>query len=59
MVDNYAVWAAHDEEMERNREKCPLCADCEEHIQDDYYFEVEGEILCEECMIARYRKSND
>lgn len=50
----------YDREQERKLEKLLQCEDpkCGKHIQDDYYFEIDGEILCEKCMIRRYRRDN-
>lgn len=57
--DNYDMWEAQDIEQERRRARLPVCDNrkCRRQIQDDYYFEVEGDILCEKCMNLRYRKS--
>lgn len=38
--------AAQDAKLERQ----PKCDLCEEHIQDDCYYEIEGSIICPECM---------
>lgn len=32
---------------------------CGRPIDDDHYFDVHGEILCEECMIRRYRRNTE
>lgn len=34
----------------------PKCCKCEEHIQDDFCFEINDKIYCEECMKDVYRK---
>ena len=52
--DNYDQWERYDRQMERKLASRPVCKDCGNHIQDDFYFEVEGDILCEECMHDRY-----
>lgn len=39
--------------------KLPVCTCCGEVIQDDYYYEIDDEILCEECLKDNYRKSVD
>ena len=36
----------------------PHCEDCGEPIQDEYYYNLDGEILCEDCMKDRYRVYN-
>lgn len=45
-----------DMEQAMAEARLPVCEKCGERIRDDYYFEIEGEILCEECMIARHRR---
>lgn len=59
--DNYDMWEARERQQEALLDKLPECEDakCGKTIQDDYYFEIDGEILCEACMIRRYRKSTE
>lgn len=49
-------WEAH---QERQLARLPKCDCCGEPIQAEHYFEIHGEILCEECMNERYRKAVD
>lgn len=56
MPDNYSQWAAHERELERSLERLPVCDRCRERIDDDRYFDICGKILCEDCMIEKYRK---
>ena len=37
-------------------EKLPKCSYCGHHIQDDRYFEINGEAFCEECMWENFSK---
>lgn len=46
-------------EQEKQLTKCSICAECEEYIQDDYYYEINGDILCCDCMDNYYRRSTD
>lgn len=57
--DNYDIWEAHDIEMERRRARLPVCDNrkCRRQIDDEYFYEIEGDYLCEKCMILRYRRS--
>jgi formylmethanofuran dehydrogenase subunit E len=48
-----------DMEQARYEARLPICEDCNERITDDDYYEVDGEILCEDCMKERYQKSTD
>lgn len=46
----------YDMEMERRRARLPVCDKCRKRIQADEYFDIEGEILCRDCMEDRYMK---
>lgn len=48
-----------DQEEADYLEKLPLCEKCGRRIDEDNYFEVDGEILCESCMNERYRKRTE
>lgn len=49
----------YDREMERKRARLPVCDNrkCRRQINDDYFYEIDGDYLCEKCMIARYQRS--
>lgn len=36
-----------------------VCDECGKAIQDDYYFDIKGEILCQDCVERLYRRYND
>ena len=57
--DNYDIWEAHDIENERKKARLPVCDNrkCRRQIDGDYYWEIEGDILCEKCAILLYRKN--
>ena len=59
MIDNYNKWEMYDTEQEKKLAKLPLCDICGEPIQDDYYFEINGERICEDCLTENYRKDID
>lgn len=46
----------HEAEQESWLARRPVCADCGEHIQDDHYFDINGEAICPDCMEGNYRK---
>lgn len=54
--DPVADFARHDAEREAALECLPVCSECGEHIQDEYCFEINDEIICETCMVEHYRK---
>jgi formylmethanofuran dehydrogenase subunit E len=39
--------------------RLPQCEDCGKPIDDDIYYEVENEILCEKCLHDRYGRSTE
>ena len=54
--DNYDRWKQHDVEQQEQLDKLPLCSICDERIQDDYYFEINDECICEDCLNDNFRK---
>ena len=45
-----------DAEQQRALEKLPECCECGEPIQDDFCYEINDMIICEECLNDNYRK---
>ena len=45
-------WQKEQQDWEDSLPKCDHCKE----IMDDYVFDIDGEILCIECMIAKYRR---
>lgn len=52
-------FAAWDMEQEQGLSRLPVCDKCGDPIQDDFYWEINGEILCEGCMNTLYRNYTD
>jgi formylmethanofuran dehydrogenase subunit E len=52
----------HDE-YERKREsaldKYPKCDICGEPITDEFFYDIDGTFICEECLKTEYRKNTD
>lgn len=48
-------------EMEQSRKlaKLPRCADCGEPIQSEYYYEINDECICPDCLESNYRKETE
>ena len=42
-------------EQEAALELLPVCTICNEHIQDDFCYEINDEIICEKCMDEHFR----
>nr|DAI90265.1 MAG TPA: Tungsten formylmethanofuran dehydrogenase subunit E/gapdh domain-like fold, structural genomics.9A [Caudoviricetes sp.] len=49
----------HDYETEKKVNKLPVCECCGEHIQDGYYYEINDEPICENCLNDHYRREVD
>lgn len=49
----------HMEDQDRQLERLPVCATCDEPIQDDYYFLINDEVMCKDCLIRDYRKNTE
>lgn len=50
MIDAYDLWEARDREMERRLARRPLCSICDNHIQDEEAYLINGEVICQECL---------
>ena len=61
MIDNYKAWEHAERERERRLLMLPVCEGhkCGKRIQDEDYYDVDGEILCEECMKRKYRRKTE
>ena len=53
---DFARW---DMEQARAEARLPVCDCCGEVINDDFYWEIDGEIFCEDCLNDRYRHYAD
>ena len=49
----------HDSEQEKRLDQLPQCDYCRKPIQDDHYFDINGDTLCEKCLISEFRKDVD
>ena len=47
-----------DKEQNEGLENLPVCKECGKPIQDEYYYDVNGDTYCDECMDG-FRKYND
>ena len=56
VTDNYDMFRSRDAELEMNTEKLPRCSCCGEPVQDGYFYEINGEVLCVHCLNEYYRK---
>ena len=45
-----------DREQTEWLEKRPECADCGHPVQDDFYYLINGEVICQDCLESNYRR---
>lgn len=48
----------HAEYEAREKARYPECEYCEEKITGAYYYDIDGVILCPECVTQLYRRTN-
>lgn len=48
-----------DRKQAEHEARLPVCDECKERIHEEDYYDIDGEILCEECMKRRYRRSTE
>lgn len=53
--EQYAEYEAREA---REDARFPECEYCEEKITGSYYYDIDGTILCPECVKNLYRKTN-
>lgn len=41
----------HIAELDMQLGRRPVCENCGHHIQDDYFYRINGVIVCDDCMI--------
>lgn len=44
---------------DREEERYPHCDKCGNAIYDEHYYEINGDLLCEDCMNDKYRFNTD
>lgn len=47
----------HDARQQRELDRLPLCADCDDPVQADYFYLINDECICPDCLDAGYRKA--
>lgn len=49
----------YDRMMASREARLPICDKCNKRINDDIYFDVDGNVLCERCMHDEYGRSTE
>ena len=57
--DPVADFERYDAKREDWRLSRPLCDYCDNHIQEDHYFDINGDIVCPDCLDNYFRKVID
>ena len=57
--DNYDLWKAHDAEQQRKLERLPKCDYCDNPIIEEFYYDLDGDIVCEDCLDRFFKKAVD
>lgn len=48
--DNYDMFLAHDARQEAELDRLPECEWCGEKIQDEYCYNINGDLVCSACL---------
>lgn len=56
--DNLDQFLRFDAEQAEWQKRLPVCVNCDEPIED-YYYEINGEVICKDCLDRDYRKDVD
>lgn len=57
--DNYDAYKRHEAEQAREVKKLPVCDYCDEPITSDHLYDIDGTLICPDCMESVFRKSTD
>ena len=54
--DPIADFERHDAKQQAELDKLPRCCECDEPIQEEFCYEINGELICDSCMNDNHRK---
>lgn len=54
--DPIADFRRHNAEQQKMLDRLPRCSECDEPIQDEFCYEINGELICDKCMYENHRK---
>lgn len=54
--DNYDQFLAHEARQDKWLSERLVCEYCGQPMQDDFFYEINGDILCEKCLNRNFRK---
>lgn len=47
---------AYEAELARLEKEVPVCCNCDRPVAEDYYYEINDEVICAECMEQCFRR---
>ena len=50
------MFNAHDAEQQREAGRLPKCDYCGKTIMDEHLYDINGDVICEDCMKDNFRK---
>lgn len=54
--DPIADFHRYDAEQQRQLERCPKCDYCDKHITEETYYDLDGDIVCEDCLDRHFKR---
>lgn len=57
--DNLDAFDRYDARQEALLDRLPKCAECNEPIQDDDLYDLDGALYCEDCMKKLFKKRTE
>lgn len=54
--DPIADFNNYDAQQSKQEEKLPECSECGTKVQDEYFYEINDEVICSECLDNNHRK---
>lgn len=59
MLDNYDMWEFNERKKEAWLERRPVCEHCGQPIQEDWLFDINGELYHPACAAEAFEKSTE
>lgn len=57
--DPIADFYAYDAEIYRQQQKLPKCGYCDEPIVEDHCYEINGILICQDCLDREHKKRTE
>lgn len=57
--DNLDAFYEHESDQQRMLDRCPICSDCGDPIQEAHLFNVNGDLFCFDCAKANFQRDTE